>query len=408
VEGVVTSRERKRRAATWLTLAASLGACLAFMALRVVTPSDGGRIAFYGDAYTAAGVLIDPIDAPQPELQPGDRVDAIAGRSLASWADLLFDPSIARPTGGTTDYLVDRDGAGQAIEVALAPPSLGSTLLEGWSVVLFSVALALVAAFVYARRPEVPAATALVLAACGAAGSSVPWFVGTTPSDIAQGWPFLLYALLTGGVYMVMWPAAVHLALVFPARAPIVVRRPSLVPAIYVMAFAAYGLLLVIGRATAGSTLAWIGTWPQAQLAIVVPCLLLWLVLAARAFITSRDPVARSRSRWAALGAATSAVLGLALFQVPELVTGQSVVPASWIGLIALPLPLGLAYGILHDRLFDIEVVLNRTLVYGTLTLTVILVYVVTVSILGTAVGPEHGYSSRSRSVTGCSGRSIG
>ena len=57
------------------------------------------------------------------------------------------------------------------------------------------------------------------------------------------------------------------------------------------------------------------------------------------------------------------------LFQVPELVLGRSLVPASWIGLIALPLPIGLAVGIVHDRLFDIEVVVNRTLVYGSLTL---------------------------------------
>ena len=85
-------------------------------------------------------------------------------------------------------------------------------------------------------------------------------------------------------------------------------------------------------------------------------------------------------------------VLGLVLFQVPELVSGSSLVPASWIGLIALPLPIGLAVGILRDRLFDIEVVLNRTLVYGSLTLVVIGMYVVTTIGLGTAIGPGHGY----------------
>ena len=35
------------------------------------------------------------------------------------------------------------------------------------------------------RRPDEPAATAFMLAACGAAGSSVPWLLGVTTSDVA-------------------------------------------------------------------------------------------------------------------------------------------------------------------------------------------------------------------------------
>jgi hypothetical protein len=216
---------------------------------------------------------------------------------------------------------------------------------------VFSIAIAGVAAFVFLRRPDVPAATALVIVACGAAGSSVPWFLGATTSDVAQGAPILLHTSLTAGVYMLMWPAAVHLALVFPAPAPILERRPRLIPAVYAVALGAYVVALVATRATSPSTLDWIGTWPRVQLAVVVPCLVLWLVLAIRGYVRAPDPVARVRSRWAALGALTSAVLGLLLFQVPELVLGRSLVPTSWIGLIALPLPLGLAIGILRDRL---------------------------------------------------------
>ena len=81
--------------------------------------------------------------------------------------------------------------------------------------------------------------------------------------------------------------------------------------------------LLALSRLSSASLLDWIGTWPRAQLAVVVPCLLVWLVLAARGYLRPSEPVARSRSRWAALGALTSAVLGLVLFQVPELVAGQ-------------------------------------------------------------------------------------
>jgi signal transduction histidine kinase len=375
----------------WVLLAVSLGGAVLFVGLRLVTPSDGGRIAFYEDAWTAAGVRIAPIDAPASGLQAGDRVERIADRSMEGWVGLVLDPDIARPDG-IVPYVVERDGAQHSVEVAWATPAIGATLLEGWSVLLFSIAIAAVAAFVYARRPDVPAAAALVIAACGAAGSSVPWFIGATTSDIAQGGPFLLHTLLTAGLYMTLWPAAVHLALVFPAPMPIVRRKPWLPWSAYFVAFGAYLLALAATRATSSTNLDWIGTWPRVQLAIVVPCLLLWLVLAARAYLRPADAESRARSRWAAIGAAASAVTGLLLFQLPELALGRSLVPASWIGLIALPLPLGLAMGILRDRLFDIEVVVNRTLVYGGLTLGILASYVAVTSLLGSIAGPEHGY----------------
>ena len=314
---------RARRLATWVLLGASLLGALLYVGLRISAPSDGGRIAFYEDAWTTAGVVIAPIDAPQPDLQSGDRVEAVAGRSMEQWAGLVLEPSATRPAGGELPYLVDRDGAQTSIGVAWAAPATGSTLAAGWSVILFSVAIAAVAALVFARRPDVPAATALVIVAAGAAGSSVPWFLGATTSDLVLGVPFLLHTLLTAVLYMLMWPAAVHLALVFPTPAPMLNRRPWLIPAIYAVALGAYALALAMTRIASASVLDWIGTWPRVQLAIVVPCLVIWLVLAARAYLRPTDPVARVRSRWAALGAGTSAILGLLLFQVPELLFGE-------------------------------------------------------------------------------------
>ena len=209
---------RGRWLATWLLLGASLAGALLYVGMRVVAPSDGGRIAFYDDAWSAAGIAIAPIDPPQPDLEDGDRVESIAGRSMDAWARLVLDPAVARPTGDPVPYIVARDGVQAPIDVVWAPPPIGATLAAGWSVILFSIAIAGVAALVFWRRPDVPAATALVIVASGVAGSSVPWYLGTTTSDVALGGPFLFHALLTAVLYMVTWPAAVHLGLVFPSR----------------------------------------------------------------------------------------------------------------------------------------------------------------------------------------------
>ena len=381
-----------RRLATWGLLGASLAGAVLFVVLRLTMPSDGGRIAFYEDAWSAAGVVISPIDEPQAGLAPGDRVDAVDGRSMEDWAGVVLAGSVPRPAGGPLPYLLERDGRRVEASVTWAAPDVSAALLEGWSIVLFSIAIAAVAALVFRRRPDVPAATALVLVACGAAGSSVPWFLGATTSDLVLGSPFALHAALTAGVYMLMWPAAVHLGLVFPTPIAAVQRRPGIVWLPYLVALGGYVLALGISRVTTPSTLEWVGTWPRIQLAVVVPCIVAWLALAIVAFRRAEDPVARSRTRWAALGALTSAILGLALFQLPELLLGRSLVPTSWVGLIALPLPIGLAIGILHDHLFDIDVVLNRTLVYGGLTLGVITTYAIAVAGLGGLIGPDQTY----------------
>jgi len=383
----VQRSERVRRIATWLALAASLGAGLLFVVVRVVTPSDGARVSFYGDGWSAAGVRIAPIDRPVADLESGDLVATVGGVPLETWARAAIDPS-GRPAtpAGRIEYGIVRDGSSIPVEVTWAPPSVVATLLEGWSVLLFSVAVAGVAAFVFARRPDEPAATALIIAACGAAGSSLPWFLGITVSDIVEGGPFLLHALVTGPLYMLLWPAGVHLALVFPTPLPIVVRRP-IVPLVYLASLGSYAIATALAALTAPTALDWIGTWPVTQVAIVVPMLVLSTGLMVRTYRRTVDPTARDRIRWAFLGGLASTVLGLALFMGPELLVRRPLIPDAAIGLVALPLPLGIAAGILRNRLFDIDAAINRTLVYGGLTIGVLATYVAAASAITAVIG---------------------
>ena len=76
---------RVRRSALWLLLAVSLAAPIVFIWVRDHTPADGARISWYEDAWTAEGVLIDPIDAPAAGLEDGDLVLAVDDRSIEAW-----------------------------------------------------------------------------------------------------------------------------------------------------------------------------------------------------------------------------------------------------------------------------------------------------------------------------------
>jgi signal transduction histidine kinase len=379
---------------TWLLLVASLAAALLFTLGRAMLPSDGARVAFYGEAWSPAGIRIDPIDAPAAGLAAGDIVLAVDDHAMDAWLSDVAVGALPEPDAtAPIAYRLLRDGGAVDTAVTWAPPSILATLLAGWSVLLFSVVSAAVAAFVFARRPGQPAATALMVAACGAAGSSLPWFLGTTVSDVVLGPPFLLHSVVTGPLYLLLWPAGIHLALVFPSPVGTVRRHRWLVPAVYAVTFGIYAAAMTAARATSPTALAWVGTWPTIQLALVVPAVVVAVVLIAVRYARTAEPAARARIRLATLGVVASAVLGLVLFQGPELVLGTALLPPEAIGLIALPLPLGFAAAILHDHLFDLDVALNRTLVYGGMTLGVLAVYVATVAGLTALAGDQPGYA---------------
>lgn len=368
----------------WLALAAGV----LWVALRVSLPSDGARVAFYAGAWSETGVVIDPIDEPAAGLRDGDRISSVDGRSLQAWTDAMVDLGVVRPGDGAR-YGIERDGQATTVDVAWARPAVGATLLEGWSVALVSIVAASLAAWVYRRRPDTPAATALVLVAAGIAGSSVPWFLGSTVSDLVRGGPFLLHGLVTGPLYMVIWPAGLHLALAFPTPATAIVRRPALVPALYALVLGSYVLLTVISTMTVPSTLEWIGSWPLTQVAIIVPTMLVTVAIIVVRHLRTTDPADRARWRLATIGIAGTASLGLVAFMGPVLLTGRPLLPEGAIGLITLPIPITIAWAIVHDRLFDIDVAIRRTLVYGGLSLGVVVVYLAAVAGLTIALGPQ-------------------
>ena len=123
---------------------------------------------------------------------------------------------------------------------------------------------------------------------------------------------------------------------------------------------------------------------------VIAVTLLLPIAAAVARFRRSRG-LERQQLKWLALAAAYSIATLAALLVLDSLVnldtgTGQ-VVAGSLLGLVMAAPPVAAAMAILRHRLYDIDVVINRTLVYGALTVTLGATYLGLVLLVGLAVG---------------------
>ena len=102
------------------------------------------------------------------------------------------------------------------------------------------------------------------------------------------------------------------------------------------------------------------------------------------------NPVQRQQTKWVVFGVAVSLVVVVGflspyfVFQLTGIMPPPSILLIQTAGgnafMLLIPLSIGVA--VLRSRLFDIDVLINRTLVYGTLTVSLALVYVGSVLVL--------------------------
>jgi len=330
---------------------------------------------------TGRRVVVSGVSNPT-DLRPGDEVLAVDGRDIHAWAaDLVRRPVAARPwrPGQTAVYQIRRDGIMREIGVPVRR-SLGSARTAPWADIGARVLALLLTGYVFLRRPDVPAARAGLVAAAGfTLQLSFPAFTLQVNPLLGPigAIPYLLW--ITGAL---LWPAAlVHFALVF-TKPHSTRRRAWLVGLTYGIPLgmlAAYLALTADGAPTTGIlAVLWqaivhlFGEYP-----LVVALAFWW------AYRIARDPLTRERLRWMAATFAGVMVLYVGLFTLPAWLFHRALAPASLQPLLGLACLVALTVAILRYRAFDLEVLVNRTLVWGGLTACVAAVYGGTLLLLG-------------------------
>jgi two-component sensor histidine kinase len=333
-------------------------------------PADGGTgdlESFRPEGFDVQWLL----ESREGGLRVGDVIARGGGYTVDEWlSGALRGPEWR--TGGLVPYEVVRDGQPAVLEIRLAPVPFAAILSRWGLQSLVALALLVIGAFVFLKRPQELAARLLMLFCITIAlhvwGDAYNFQYATLP----WRWPFwfqLAYEHITFGLGLA---TICYFVLVFPVTHPWVERHPHLVPLVAV----SIGMILspTWSRAmVAGSGVGWV---------VAIITIGFAIVIGLRSARVARDAVARAQVRWMLWCAGVGCAIMVPVYILPLLLTSRPLVshPVSML-LIAL-VPFTLAIAILRFRLFDIEVLINRTLVYGTLTVLLAGLYLLVVEAL--------------------------
>jgi two-component sensor histidine kinase len=350
---------------------------LAVIVLYNWLPADGAT----GDleSFRPRGFRIQwLLESREAGLQVEDLIVRAGGYTVDEWLSGAPRGPEWR-AGGTVTYEILRNGLPATLQIRLAPVPLRAILVHWAPQFVVALTFLLVGAFVFWRRPQEMAArllmffcTIMALQYLGDAYNfqypAIPW-----------RWPFWFQLVYEHLMYSLSVATICYFALVFPMRHPLVERFPRLIPLVL---YATYPL--AIGTAMAlsptwtaalrnGNHASWFVAMIQVGVAIGV---------GIRSIRRARDPVTRAQIRWIVWCAGVGCVILVPGYILPLMIGGRALLPHPVTMIFIALIPFALAIAILRYQLLEIEIIINRTLVYGTLTVLLAGLYLLLVRLL--------------------------
>jgi signal transduction histidine kinase len=355
------------------------------VAWRATSPSDGTTVNVADMAVSPQALVVQDV-IPGGPLRAGDEIRTIDGIPPA-------DPLQGRigakpiPADRSLRYDVVRNGVPMTVDVVLHDFPLAANLLASWPSILVNAVLLLTAAAIFAARPGDAAAHAAILAsAIAVATMAGSGYFQLQAVDLVAGNQFWRWY---GGelCFAALWGAMLHFALAFPE----VTERARFrwrVQAGYLLAIGSYAVAAAgtaAGTADPLTRLCVIGSPALVPMFLFPPIILAVLV---RKYTRAQDLMLRRRLRWLATSLGGGVTVYVAVWALPAIVGGGPPVPLEYQTLAFLGVPLAVAMAILRHRALNIEVVISRSLVYGSLSVLLAGVYIVVVSLLSLTFPP--------------------
>ncbi|WP_404382928.1 histidine kinase [Knoellia locipacati] len=349
-----------------------------FAVWRLAYPTECAWVAPSSSAWTAAGVRPDvPRDC---QLTPGQIVTGASVRADSVTLTVEDGSRVTLPRNAPGTVVAQRIG-------------------RSASSFAFVVALFALAVHSVRRRPRATAPAALAVFAGGLLGSTLATMTGLPVSAAFGGAARWLWFANVQAAFLLCWGGLIAALLHFPTPPP--TPTPVKVGAtlsltrltwLALLGPTALWLVAILAAALRGpSFTGWVRTSVVVQSSLTVLVILAALTMLGmkvrRALRSDPADVARQQVLWVAGSAVVSASLTLGIWMVPELLTGEPLLPNDLIGAPGLVSVAGLTVTMLRYRLFDLDVVLTRTIVYSLLLLTAVATYLLVTAALAAAFG---------------------
>ena len=354
---------------------------LVFVGLRLTLPGDVSSPVLDFREIRSGGMIVRPLSPVPQGLQNGDTVTAIQGRSVDQvLKDIFFTGQSAKPVT-RVEYSVLRGGQAISLRVALENYRLAQMFRESWSIYFYLIYLELVSIVVFILRPRLPAAQLFFLVSNVLLSSALVFFPGLEINDLLYPWMVILYLWGSVVLYGFLLAALVHFSLIFPKRHPILVRHPRRVLWIYLGVW--FPLILYQGLRW-GTVLS-----PSGRLALIIQgttimSAIYYPLLLVSTWSSYRTGNAHEKRqvRWLLWSLVISLVPYLVFSVLPSLLGIDFQIANQVLGLLWCTVPTSFAIAVLHERLFDIDVIIHRTLLYSALTITLGVIYFISVLLL--------------------------
>ncbi|MEO7268618.1 MAG: ATP-binding protein [Knoellia sp.] len=336
---------------------------------RLSYPTECAWVSPSSSAWTDAGVRPDvPRDCP---LTAGQIVTTASVRADAVTLTLEDDSRVTLPRTAPGTVLAQRIG-------------------QSWSSFAYVVALFALALYAVRRRPRATAPAAFGVFACGLLGSTFATMMGLPPSVAFGGAARWLWFANVQAAFLLCWGGMIAALLHFPT--PPSTRSLTRLTWIALLGPVGVWLAAILATGVQGpSFTGWVRTSVVVQASLTVLAILaslaMLVVRVRRVLGTDPADVGRQQVLWVAGSALVSASLTLGIWMVPDLFTGAALLPNDAIGAPGLVSVAGLVVTMLRYRLFDLDVVLTRTIVYSLLLLAAVATYLTVTAALATIFG---------------------
>lgn len=354
-----------------------------FVALRATQPSDRTRMSLRSYDYVEGSIGV--VALINDQLHEGDLVVAIENMPMRDWARQSLFMGTGSPgwrIGQILEYTVIRGDETLQASVRLTRYPFEVIFRENPGVALFLMVLQASAFWIYVQRSKKATTQLLLLAASALVTFSICWFFGMDLASFANiKGLWLYYRVITLIMMMTMCSALLHFALVLPSPDTLKRgRRGWMLPAIYLAPYPAYLVFIILTYQA--DTLEWMRTFELGVQALIFIYFVATLVVMVYDYHKTQNTIKRKSIRAVALTFLTGGFVAMVFGWLPTLINGHPLFGWNTLPLYALPVMIGMGIAVVFYQLFSIRVVIQRTLVWSTLTMLVIATYTVVVGAL--------------------------